>query len=139
MKTNSLNSNIPLIKGIVICKDSGEYVFDLMIDSDLNPLLLSSYVGALSLFGHDNVGKIDEIIIKSNNIEMLIINNYKLVFITILDKTFAINHDFKNEAESLLKTFYETYKEDINSVEVGKFEPFKKLLKNKLKEFLETN
>ena len=138
MKSNDLDSNITFLKGIVICKDSGEYVFDLMIDSDLNPLLLSSYTGALSLFGHDNVGKIDEIIIKSNNIEMDIISNNKLVLIAILDKKFAAKHNFKQQAESLLKTFYDTYKEEINSVEIGKFDPFKKIVRNKIKKFLET-
>lgn len=133
----SSNSNAHLVKGIVICKDSGEYIFDLMIDSDLNPLLLSSYVGALSLFGHDNVGIIDEIIIRAENVEMNIISNYKLVLIAILDKQFAADHDFKQEAENLLDLFYETYKDLLQSVEVGHFEPFKKVLQEKINAFLE--
>jgi hypothetical protein len=137
VNNNNLNSNINLIKGIVICKDSGEYVFDLMIDSDLNPLLLSSYTGALSLFGHDNVGKIEEIIIKGDNIEMNIISNKNLVLIAILDKDLAAKYEFRNEAELLLETFYETYKDEINSVEIGKFDHFKKIIRNKINEFLE--
>ena len=34
------------MKAIVITKISGEYLLDLILDSDINPLLLSSFIGA---------------------------------------------------------------------------------------------
>ena len=40
-----------LLKGIIICKESGEYLIDLILDTDINPIMLSSFVGALSMFG----------------------------------------------------------------------------------------
>ena len=52
------------MKAIVICRESGEYLLDLILDSEINPILLSSFVGALSLFGKDNLGKINEINVK---------------------------------------------------------------------------
>jgi hypothetical protein len=122
------------IKGIVICKVTGEYIFDLMFESELNPLLLSSYTGALSLFGHDNIGKIDEIIIKGEDIAMIIVNKHKLVLIAILEKNFAANYDFKEEGEKILELFYQNYKDDISSVEVEKFDPFKEILKEKIQD-----
>ncbi|MFX1269680.1 MAG: hypothetical protein ACFFAK_17105, partial [Promethearchaeota archaeon] len=42
-----------LLKGIVICKETGVYLLDLILDSEINPVLLSSFVGALSLFGEE--------------------------------------------------------------------------------------
>ena len=61
-----------LLKGIVICKESGEYLLDLILDSDIDPVLLSSFVGALSLFGK-NLEKIEEINIKGLDVYMIIV------------------------------------------------------------------
>ncbi|MHA1526047.1 MAG: hypothetical protein ACTSQD_03365, partial [Promethearchaeota archaeon] len=62
-----------LIKGIIICRESGEYLLDLILDSEINPVLLSSFVGALSLFGKDNLGKIEEIEVKGLDVGMIIV------------------------------------------------------------------
>ena len=61
-----------LVKGIVICKESGEYLLDLILDSKINPVLLSSFVGALRLFGN-NLGEIEEINIKGLDVDMIIL------------------------------------------------------------------
>ena len=67
-----------LLKGIVICKETGIYLLDLILDSEINPILLSSFVGALSLFGEENMGKIEEINIKGLDIQMVMVNKYNL-------------------------------------------------------------
>lgn len=129
--------DINVVKGFVICKESGEYIFDWMIDSDLNPILLSSYVGALSLFGIDHLNQIDEIIIKGPDTEMIIVNSHHLVIITILEKDFSSKIDFKDEAEELLNLFYKTYKNEIEqAIDTTPFEGFKETLKTHVETFL---
>lgn len=131
--------DISVVKGFVICKESGEYIFDWMIESDLNPILLSSYVGALSLFGIDHLNQIDEIIIKGPETEMIVVNGHHLVLITILEKDFSSNNDFKEQAEEILNNFYDTFKDEIDqAIDTTPFEEFKDTLRNHVESFLKS-
>ena len=103
-----------LLKAIVIAKHTGEYLFDLILDSEINPILLSSFVGALGLFGKDSLGKIEEINIKGLDVDMIIVYKYDLVLIIILDKNFPKSEEIRLEAEIALDMFYTTYL-DINN------------------------
>ncbi|MBN1215692.1 MAG: hypothetical protein JXA99_09675 [Candidatus Lokiarchaeota archaeon] len=136
--TNILdNYNINLLKGIIICKESGEYLVDLILDSDINPVLLSSFVGALSLFGKDNLGKIEEITIKGLDVEMIIVSKHKLILIAILDKKFR-KYNLREEAEKALDNFYNFYKNEIDECQyVSKFESFKKIMLMQIIEYFD--
>ncbi len=123
------------LKGIIICKESGIYLLDLILDSDINPMLLSSFVGALQLFGAENMGKIEEITIKGLSIDMIIVNKYNLVMITILDKSFVKN-DIRGESEKVLDMFYAIYKDEIEDcAEIYQFESFKKILYDQIEDY----
>jgi hypothetical protein len=124
-----------LLKGIVICKETGIYLLDLILDSEINPILLSSFVGALSLFGQENMGKIEEITIKGLDIQMIIVNKYNLVLIAILDKEF-VKQDIRKEAEKALDLFYSSYKDKMGEhVEVNEFDSFKETLYNQIEKY----
>lgn len=87
------------------------------------------------MFGSENMGKIEEIVIKGLDIQMIIVNKYDLVLIAILDKDF-VRGDIHIEVEKALDMFYSLYKDEIGDcVELGIFEPFKKALYNQIKEF----
>lgn len=124
-----------LLKGIVICKETGIYLLDLILDSEINPILLSSFVGALSMFGGESMGKIEEIFIKGLDIQMIIVNKYDLVFIAILNKD-VVKGDMHLEAEKALDLFYSLYKNAIGeNIDLNIFEPFKRALYNQIKEY----
>ena len=125
------------MKAIVICRESGEYLLDLILDSEINPVLLSSFVGALSLFGKDNLGKINEINVKGLDLEMIMVSKYSLILIAIIDKNY-IRNNLRDDAERALDMFYLLYKEEIaNSVHTEIFEPFKKILLLQIKDYLD--
>ncbi|MHA1490082.1 MAG: hypothetical protein ACTSRI_10555 [Promethearchaeota archaeon] len=126
-----------LLKGIVICKESGEYLLDLILDSEIDPILLSSFVGALSLFGK-NLEKIEEINIKGLDVDMIIIYKYNLIFVIIIDKGFR-KYNFREEAEKSLDMFYSSYLNEIKEdcVDISKFEYFKKILYMQIKDYFE--
>ncbi|MBY8979940.1 MAG: hypothetical protein KGD72_06100 [Candidatus Lokiarchaeota archaeon] len=108
---------------------------DLILDSEINPMLLSSFVGALSLFGSESLGKIEEITIKGLSIQMVIVNKFDLVLIAIMDKDFA-KEDMREEAEKALDMFYHLYKNEISdSTDVSQFESFKKILYDQIVEY----
>ncbi len=131
------NTNLNFIKAIVISKISGEYLLDLILDSDINPILLSSFIGALSLFGGENLGKITDIKIKGLDLEMIVVNKYELIFIVIMDKNYVREY-IRDEAEKALDMFYILYKEEIKDViHISVFESFKKILLLQIQEYLE--
>ena len=143
MKADLINLSVKMeskdvqpIKGIVICKETGEYLLDLILDSDIDPVLLSSFVGALALFGLDNIGKIEEITVKGLNIEMLIVSRNHLILVIIFDKNWETNI-MHEEAEEALNMFYYTYKDVINKIpiDISKFESFKNLLNIQIKDY----
>ena len=110
-------------------------MLDLILDSNINPLLLSSFVGALQLFGSENMGKIEEITIKGLSIDMIIVNKYNLVMITIMDKAF-VKDDIRGESEKALDMFYAIYRDEIEDCsEVCQFESFKKILYDQIKDY----
>ncbi len=110
-------------------------MLDLILDSDINPLLLSSFVGALQLFGSENMGKIEEITIKGLSIDMIIVNKYNLVMITIMDKAF-VKYDIRGESEKALDMFYAIYRDEIEDFsEVYQFNSFKKILYDQIEEY----
>lgn len=143
MKADLINLSVKMeskdvqpIKGIVICKETGEYLLDLILDSEIDPVLLSSFVGALALFGLDNIGKIEEITVKGLNIEMLIVSRNHLILVIIFDKNWETNI-MHEEAEEALNMFYYTYKDVINKIpiDISKFESFKNLLNIQIKDY----
>ena len=101
---------------------------DLILDTKIDPVLLSSFVGALRLFG-DNLGQIEEITIKGLDVEMIIVYKYNLIFVAILDKEFK-KHNIREEAEKSLDMFYALYQSEINDdcIEVSQFYSFKNKL-----------
>ncbi|MFX0081202.1 MAG: hypothetical protein ACFE94_05560 [Candidatus Hodarchaeota archaeon] len=124
-----------LIKGIVICKESGEYLLDLILDTKIDPVLLSSFVGALRLFGN-NLGELKEINIKGLDVDMIIVYKYNLIFVAILAKEF-LKHDIRDQAEKSLDMFYTLYRVEINNdnFEISQFESFKNILAKQIKEY----
>jgi hypothetical protein len=124
-----------LVKGIVICKESGEYLLDLILDSKIDPVLLSSFVGALRLFG-TNLGELEEINIKGLDVDMIVVYKYNLIFVAILDKEF-LKHDIREEAEKSLDMFYTLYRTEINNAdcEITQFQSFKNILSKQIEEY----
>lgn len=98
-------------------------------------MLLSSFVGALQLFGAKNMGKIEEITIKGLSIDMIIVNKYNLVMITIMDKAF-VKDGIRGESEKALDMFYAIYRDAIEDcTEVCQFDSFKKILYDQIEDY----
>lgn len=98
-------------------------------------MLLSSFVGALGLFG-ENLGQIEEINIKGLDVEMVVVYKYNLIFVAILDKEF-LKHNIREEAEKSLDMFYSLYRKEIdeNCNEVSQFSSFKNVLLKQIEEY----
>lgn len=100
-------------KGIILCDQKGEYLVDIILDSNINLSMLSSFIGALSMFGKDSLGKIEELNIMGLDIEIVMVAKYDLILITIIDKSF-VKFNLREEIEMTLDMFYSSFQEEIH-------------------------
>ena len=115
-------------------------MLDIILDTEINPVLLSSFVGALSLFGKDNLGKIEEINIKGLNVDMIIVYKYDLILIAILSHGVKQDILIRDEAEKALDMFYSSYVKELSNLDcldVSIFDEFKKLLYLQIQDYFE--
>ena len=108
------------------------------MDTEINPVLLSSFVGALSLFGKDNLGKIEEINVKGLAVDMIVVYKYNLILIAIISHDFK--EDIRDEAEKALDMFYSSYVKELQNLEflnVSIFDEFKKVLYLQIQDYFE--
>lgn len=116
------------VRSFVICKNTGEYLIDYILDSDINPVMISSFVSALSMFGKENMGKIEEISVKGIDVEMTIVSKHNLILIVLMDRDFH-KEIIREEGERILDLFYAQYKDDLEDCSViSKFSDFKPTL-----------
>ena len=110
----------------------------MIFDTEINPVLLSSFVGALSLFGKDNLGKIEEINVKGLAVDMIVVYKYNLILIAIISHDFK--DDIRDEAEKALDMFYSSYVKELQNLEflnVSIFDEFKKVLYLQIQDYFE--
>lgn len=122
------DTGFKIIKSIVICKDTGEYLVDLILDSKINPIMISSFVSALSMFGDENMGKIQEISVKGIDVEMVVVAKHGLILIALMDRDFY-KDIVRESGEQILDFFYKMYKTDLEDCsEISKFKDFRDIL-----------
>jgi hypothetical protein len=121
-------SEFKIIRSVIICKNSGEFLVDLRLDSDIDPVMISSFVSALSMFGGENLGKIEEISVKGLSIEMVVVSKHDLVLIAMMDRDF-FKDIVRKTGERILDLFYGMFETQLDDVvELGKFELFRDVL-----------
>ena len=77
-----------MIRAVVICRSTGEFLVDMLLDSNIDPVMIGGFCAALSMFGEESLGKISTISIEGLDVDMIIENKHDLLFIAITDKDF---------------------------------------------------
>ncbi|TFH26474.1 MAG: hypothetical protein E4G98_07030 [Promethearchaeota archaeon] len=96
------------ILALGISRVGGDLLYCIQIDKSLKVDLISQFVAALSMFGEENLGKIDRIMIKGLEIEMSVVTRHDLVFF-IMFKPQMTQDYLDEESERSLDTFYQKY------------------------------
>ncbi len=126
-----------LIKTIVICKNTGEFLVDLILDSEINTIMISSFVSALAMFGKENMGKIEEISVKGLEVEMIIVSKHDLILITLMDRDFY-KDIIRERGEKILDLFHQMYKNNLDDCsDIEKFSDFRAVLTSELQTCLD--
>ena len=89
------------IIGIFIAREGGDILYSKSFadDFDIKIPLMSNFIAALNVFGEENVGKIQRILIEGLDIEMNIVAKHGLILTMMFRPNIVKNH---------ITTFYET-------------------------------
>ena len=107
------------ILAIGICRSGGDLLYSIQLDKNLNLDLITQFISALSMFGEENLGKIEKIIIKGLEVEMSIVSKYDLIFL-VLFKSGMVQDYLNEESEKGLDKFYQIFKTYIDQQKTNK-------------------
>ena len=107
------------ILAIGICRSGGDLLYSIQLDKNLNLDLITQFISALSMFGEENLGKIEKIIIKGLEIEMSIVSKHDLIFL-VLFKSGMVQDYLNEESEKGLDKFYQIFKTYIDQQKTNK-------------------
>jgi hypothetical protein len=96
------------ILALGISRMGGDMLYYIQIDKSLKLELIVQFIAALSMFGEENLGKIDKIIIKGLEIEMSILTRHNLIFF-VMFKANMVQDYLTDESENCLDLFYHKY------------------------------
>ena len=123
------STDFKIIRSLILCKSSGIYLVDIILDSDVNPMMVASFVSALAMFGKESMGKIEEISVKGMDVELIIVSKYNLILIALMDRHFE-KDIIREHGEIILDRFYEMYGRDLEDdvADYSNFSDFKPVL-----------
>ena len=101
------------ILAIGIMRSGGDLLYSIQIDRSLKLDLITQFISALSMFGEENLGKIERITIKGLKVEMNIVSKYNLIFL-VLFKSDMVQDHLNEESEKGLDKFYQIFKSYID-------------------------
>ncbi|MHA1753634.1 MAG: hypothetical protein ACTSYZ_14815 [Candidatus Helarchaeota archaeon] len=134
---NNIEDRDKMIKGIIIAKDNGIPLVQVLNDESINSTLIPAFVSALHIFGKENLGRIEEIMIKGLDVDMYIATKHNLIIIAIMSSDIK-KVDLHKEAEEALDTFYEIFKDELNNEGSYQdvFAPYEILLREQIKNYV---
>lgn len=121
------------MKAVIITDRSGVPLVTVIKDNILDRDLISAFVSALSIFGEENLGRINEIMVNGLDIDMFIIYKYGLILIAVMC-SYMKKKDIRKEAEMSLDAFYHQFKEKLNQFNGNDktFSDFEKAIENQI-------
>jgi len=124
------------VRAIVICKWTGEFLVDLIIDKSVDSILLSGFVASLSMFADASLGKIEDISVNGVDMDMVIVTNGELIAVVMMDKTY-LKERVREEVKNLLEAFTIMYRDDLyaNSCNSEQFSNFSNVIMSHIHQF----
>ncbi|MHA2000913.1 MAG: hypothetical protein ACTSVU_02340 [Promethearchaeota archaeon] len=107
------------ILAVGICREGGDLLYSIQIDKTLKLDLITQFISALSMFGEENLGKINRITIKGLEVEMSIVSKHNLIFL-VLFKSDMVQDHLTEESEKGLDKFYQIFKSYIDQNKTNK-------------------
>ncbi len=97
------------IRAIIIANEVGNHLVEVVADKAINPGLISAFVSGLTQLGRTNLGVLNDISMRGESLNLIVLYKYTLVLIAIFDPK-VHNQDAQVEADNVLEDFYKRYK-----------------------------
>ena len=129
-------------KNLFLCDKKKRHFFLVVTDCEkvvrLDNLSKRLGVSRLRFASEENLGKIEEILIKGLNIDLFIVYKYELILISIMETSMK-KRNIRKEAEMALDSFYNLYTEKIKcwNGEKNTFSDFDKMIENQINNYYE--
>ncbi len=125
------------IVGVFISRKGGDILFSKSFDPKIQLPLIGNFIGALSLFGEENLGAIKRILVEGLNLEMNIVSKHDLIMTMVFRPNLVKEHSIEYY-EHCLDLFYSDFQEQIDtgSTKLNDYYPFEPKLNEILAEYL---
>lgn len=105
---------------------------------EVQPPLLAAFVAALSQIGGENLGRIDEIRVRGEQLDMIVVTRHELALIALLDPDLP-NVGVREEAQAALDHFHAQYHDVLASWDGRQdtFEEFREQIRSQIDDYVE--
>ncbi len=97
------------IRAIIIANEVGNHLVEVVADKAINPSLISAFVSGLTQLGRTNIGVLNDISMRGETLNLIVLYKYNLVLIAIFDPKVSYQ-DAQVEAANVIEDFYKRYK-----------------------------
>ncbi|MHA1144312.1 MAG: hypothetical protein ACTSRW_06200 [Candidatus Helarchaeota archaeon] len=124
------------MKAVIIAGKDGRPFISVIKDNVLNGDLISAFISALSVFGEENLGRIEEILIKGLDIDLFIVYRHELILIAVMESGMK-KKDIRGEAEFALDSFHDYYKDYLKNWDGDQtiFKEFTQMLEKQIEDY----
>ncbi len=121
------------IRAIIIANEVGNHLVEVVADKAINPSLISAFVSGLTQLGRTNLGVLNDISMRGESLNLIVLYKYSLVLIAIFDPKVS-HQDAQVEAANVLEDFYKRYKIILANWDgnQGAFENYERSLKERI-------
>src|SRR5271157_1510637 len=125
------------IRGVLIANEVGNFLVEALVDKNYNSSLISAFVAGLAQLGRENLGKLHEISIKGEEMNLEVTIRENLMMISIFDPNVEMS-EIQEEGPAVLNYFYEVYKNDLENWDGNQeiFEDFTRALRERIQNLL---
>jgi hypothetical protein len=96
------------IRAIILANEVGNHLVEVVADKSINPSLISAFVSGLTQLGRTNLGVLNDISMRGQSLNLIVLYKYELVLIAIFDPKVSYQ-DAQVESANVLEDFYKRY------------------------------
>lgn len=121
------------IRAIIIGNEAGNHLVEVVADKAIDPSLISAFVSGLTQLGRTNLGVLNDISMRGESLNLIVLYKYTLELIAIFDPKVSYQ-DAQVEAANVLEDFYKRYKMVLISWDGNQsaFENYERSLKERI-------
>ncbi|MEJ2249606.1 MAG: hypothetical protein P8Y97_08105 [Candidatus Lokiarchaeota archaeon] len=129
------------VKAVIIASSEGIPLVSVKVDEKFKEDLIAPFFSAIKNFSEEQIGTLNESLIKGGDSDVLVVHHHNLILIAIMDSSLQ-KQGINEEAKEALDIFYKMYEEEIETIDkscldLTIFKRFEVLLEKQIKDYYE--